>query len=120
MILTILIFLCAGEKGISISGGQKARIALARAVYSDADGMYGIYCMFIMFFTIVLYNLTSNNVLFNSTLYFFDLFTFFYQPFIDFNSRSIHLTSFAICTYVKFPHYFIPHARPFLLLSCYV
>ena len=28
-----------GEKGISISGGQKARIALARAVYSDADGL---------------------------------------------------------------------------------
>ncbi len=27
-----------GERGISISGGQKARIALARAVYSDADG----------------------------------------------------------------------------------
>ncbi len=26
-----------GEKGISISGGQKARISLARAVYSDAD-----------------------------------------------------------------------------------
>ena len=27
-----------GERGISISGGQKARVALARAVYSDADG----------------------------------------------------------------------------------
>jgi len=26
-----------GEKGINISGGQKARLALARAVYSDAD-----------------------------------------------------------------------------------
>jgi ABC-type transport system involved in cytochrome bd biosynthesis fused ATPase/permease subunit len=26
-----------GERGISISGGQKARIALSRAVYSDAD-----------------------------------------------------------------------------------
>ena len=26
-----------GEKGINISGGQKARIALARAVYRDAD-----------------------------------------------------------------------------------
>jgi ATP-binding cassette subfamily C (CFTR/MRP) protein 4 len=26
-----------GEHGISLSGGQKARIALARAVYSDAD-----------------------------------------------------------------------------------
>ena len=26
-----------GERGISVSGGQKARIALARAVYSDAD-----------------------------------------------------------------------------------
>jgi len=27
-----------GQRGISISGGQKARIALSRAVYSDADG----------------------------------------------------------------------------------
>ena len=26
-----------GEKGINISGGQKARIALARAVYRNAD-----------------------------------------------------------------------------------
>ena len=26
-----------GEKGINISGGQKARISLARAIYSDAD-----------------------------------------------------------------------------------
>jgi ABC-type transport system involved in cytochrome bd biosynthesis fused ATPase/permease subunit len=26
-----------GERGISISGGQKARIALARAIYSDSD-----------------------------------------------------------------------------------
>ena len=26
-----------GEQGVNISGGQKARIALARAVYSDAD-----------------------------------------------------------------------------------
>ena len=26
-----------GERGITISGGQKARISLARAVYSDAD-----------------------------------------------------------------------------------
>jgi len=26
-----------GEKGINISGGQKARISLARAVYSNAD-----------------------------------------------------------------------------------
>ena len=26
-----------GEKGINLSGGQKARISLARAVYSDKD-----------------------------------------------------------------------------------
>ena len=26
-----------GEKGVNISGGQKARISLARAIYSDAD-----------------------------------------------------------------------------------
>ena len=26
-----------GEKGVSLSGGQKARISLARAVYRDAD-----------------------------------------------------------------------------------
>jgi len=26
-----------GEKGISLSGGQKARLSLARAVYSEAD-----------------------------------------------------------------------------------
>ena len=26
-----------GEKGVSLSGGQKARIALARAVYARAD-----------------------------------------------------------------------------------
>lgn len=26
-----------GERGINISGGQKARISLARAVYSQAD-----------------------------------------------------------------------------------
>lgn len=26
-----------GEKGTTLSGGQKARLALARAIYSDAD-----------------------------------------------------------------------------------
>ena len=26
-----------GEKGMNLSGGQKARIAMARAVYSDKD-----------------------------------------------------------------------------------
>ena len=26
-----------GERGINISGGQKARISLARALYSEAD-----------------------------------------------------------------------------------
>lgn len=26
-----------GERGVNISGGQKARISLARAIYSEAD-----------------------------------------------------------------------------------
>ena len=26
-----------GERGVNVSGGQKARIALARAIYKDAD-----------------------------------------------------------------------------------
>ncbi len=34
-----------GERGISISGGQKARIALARAVYSDSDCKSYLLCI---------------------------------------------------------------------------
>ena len=34
-----------GERGISVSGGQKARIAIARAVYSDADCKLCILCI---------------------------------------------------------------------------
>ena len=26
-----------GERGVNVSGGQKSRISLARAIYSDAD-----------------------------------------------------------------------------------
>jgi len=26
-----------GERGVNVSGGQKARISLARAIYSNAD-----------------------------------------------------------------------------------
>jgi ABC-type multidrug transport system fused ATPase/permease subunit len=29
-----------GEKGLTLSGGQKARIALARAVYSNAETLF--------------------------------------------------------------------------------
>jgi ABC-type multidrug transport system fused ATPase/permease subunit len=31
------LFSISGERGINLSGGQKARVALARAVYRDAD-----------------------------------------------------------------------------------
>lgn len=31
------VYTVIGERGINISGGQKARISLARAIYSDAD-----------------------------------------------------------------------------------
>lgn len=30
-------FTVIGERGINVSGGQKARISLARAVYQDSD-----------------------------------------------------------------------------------
>ena len=30
-------YTAAGERGVNLSGGQKARLSLARAVYSDAD-----------------------------------------------------------------------------------
>ncbi len=32
-----ILFTQVGERGVSVSGGQKARISLARAVYSDSD-----------------------------------------------------------------------------------
>jgi hypothetical protein len=42
-----------GEKGVNLSGGQKARIQLARSVYSDRDiyilGMKYIFHLFILF-----------------------------------------------------------------------
>jgi ABC-type multidrug transport system fused ATPase/permease subunit len=31
------IFTLIGEKGVTLSGGQKARISLARALYSDGN-----------------------------------------------------------------------------------
>jgi ABC-type transport system involved in cytochrome bd biosynthesis fused ATPase/permease subunit len=46
-----------GERGVSISGGQRARVALARAVYSDADRKtrtylaFPFYCPYLMFFS---------------------------------------------------------------------
>ena len=39
-----------GERGISISGGQKARISLARAIYADADCMWEFLLQFLKFY----------------------------------------------------------------------
>lgn len=43
-----------GERGVSVSGGQKARIALARAIYSDADCKYYMYTVSYMICSILI------------------------------------------------------------------
>jgi ABC-type transport system involved in cytochrome bd biosynthesis fused ATPase/permease subunit len=40
-----------GDRGVNLSGGQRARLALARAVYARAD----IYCMFYFSFSSLQY-----------------------------------------------------------------